>query len=354
MSKFLSSKIKYISPYIPGEQPKTDNLLKLNTNENPYPPEKCADEGISSKDIASLRLYSDPEAYEATLSVAKYYGLGYDNVLLTNGSDEAIAFSFLCFGERGLLLTFVTYTFYKHIASLFNIAYTEVGMNGDLTIPKEKLYNAGKCVVLANPNAQTGIAMTAKDIEKILVNNKDSVVIVDQAYIDFAPAMCNAIPLIDKYENLIVIGTFSKSRSLAGARLGFVLGQKELLEDVKRVKNSFNPYNVNALTQKLCIKSIKDDKSFKNNTEKVIFERERLKNKLECFGFKVLPSSSNFLSARHEKMSAESLYEKLAKTGIFVRHIPDGGMKDYLRITVGTEKDTDRLLNAISGILGEI
>lgn len=351
MSKYTTNLINDISPYVPGEQPKEKKYIKLNTNENPYYTSKDAVESISEAVLKGLNRYSDPECTELVGAIAEFYGVGTDNVLVTNGSDEALAFAFFAYGRGGVCYPDVTYGFYDVIANLFGCAIKHIALKDDFTVDECAFYNCGKTVVLANPNAQTGIELSKAAIERILSANRENIVIVDQAYADFG--QCNAIELIKRYNNLVVVNTFSKSRSLAGARVGYTIADKELIDDLKKVKNSFHPYNVNSVSALLAARAISDKDYFIQSVEKVKSTRKRLTDGLTALDFTVLPSSANFVMAKRGAVGGRELYEKLKVNGILVRHFQDERICDFVRITVGTDIETDALLQAINKILKE-
>lgn len=350
MSDFLNGRLNALEPYVPGEQPKSD-FIKLNTNENPYFPTKYAVDRICAHDIENLRLYSDPDCAELVGSIAAYYGVKPENVIATNGSDEALAFCFAAFCENGALFPDVTYGFYKVFASLFGVEYKEAPLKSDFTVDIEPYLSCKKTVFLANPNAQTGIYMPLSEIEKIVASNPNDVVVLDEAYIDFGGD--SAVRLTEKYKNLVVVQTFSKSRSLAGARVGFAIADKSLIDDLKRIKFSFNPYNVNRVSMAVAAEAMKDKAYFKECVTRIICSRERLISRLNEMGFEVLPSKSNFVLARHEKTDGGGLYLKLRSHGVLVRHFKDTRISDYIRITVGTEEEVGKLLEILEDIVHE-
>jgi histidinol-phosphate aminotransferase len=270
-------------------------------------------------------------------------------VLATNGSDEALAFAFMAYGRVGVCFADVTYGFYNVIANLFNCPVEIVKLNEDFTIDATKFYNKGKTVVIANPNAQTGIELNFSEIEKIIASNNDNIVIVDQAYADFGN--CNVIPLVKKYKNLVVVNTFSKSRSLAGARVGYVIADEKLITDLNTIKFSFHPYNVNTLSMLMATEAIKDKSYFNLTVGNIVRNREKLTATLKELGFTVLPSSANFVLAKSDKVGGKELYEKLKDKGILVRYFADERIADYVRITIGTEIEMETLTNAIENIL---
>lgn len=351
MSKFLNSPLSALEPYTPGEQPPGREYIKLNTNESPYFPSKYAVEKIGCAELENLRLYSDPECLELSEAIAQFYNVKKENVLPANGSDEALAFCFSAFCGEGAIFPDITYGFYRVFAKLFGVGYKEAPLNPDFTVDTAPYLSCSRTVFLANPNAQTGIYLDIREIEKIVKSNPQSVVVVDEAYVDFGAVSC--VPLIKKYDNLIVVQTFSKSRSLAGARVGFAVACESLTDDLKRVKFSFNPYNVNRLSGALAAEAIKDEAYFKECVEKIISTRKVLTEGLEALGFTVLPSQANFVLAGSEKISGENLYKRLKERGILVRHFPDRRINNFVRITVGDDGQIQTLLKTVKQILEE-
>ena len=355
MSKYLSSRLSKLVPYTPGEQPQNlSEFIKLNTNENPYFTSRYAVEKITEKEVENLRLYSDPTAKMLVDEIANYYGFSRDNVIVSNGSDEVLAFCFkaFCDEEREICFPDITYGFYEVYANLMNLKVNKIPLKEDFTIDINDYIDCGKNVIFANPNAQTGISLSVDDIEKIVSSNSDYAVIVDEAYVDFGGE--TVLPLVKKYDNLVVIRTFSKSRSLAGGRVGFAIGSKDIILDLQTVKNSFNPYNLNRLSIICATESIKDDKYFLSCVEKIISTRERFVKNLVELGFEVLPSKANFVMAKPTFMDAEKLYLTLKEMGVLVRYFKDSRIKDYLRISIGTDSDMDTLIEKIKLIKGSI
>ncbi len=350
MSRFADSRINAISPYVPGEQPRDRKYIKLNTNENPYYTSARAVAAVDGETLLNLKRYSDPESRELTAAIAARYGVDCAEVLVTNGSDEALAFAFYAYCRQGVCFPDVTYGFYEVIAKLFGCPCEKISLLEDFTLRPSDYFGKGKSIVIANPNAQTGIAADGGDIESIIANNRENIVIVDQAYADFSD--WNAVPLIKKYDNLVTVNTFSKSRSLAGARVGYIIAPPQLIEDIKKVKDSFHPYNVNAVSSVLAKNAIEDEEYFKSTVEKIVKTRGFLVDGLKEYGFEVLPSSANFVLAKCA-MGGERLYKLLKDRGILVRHFGDERIKDYIRITVGTDSETGKLLNVIKEILDD-
>ena len=349
MSRFACEKVNGIAPYVPGEQPQDKSYIKLNTNENPYYTSDRAVKSITQDVLKNLKRYSDPECKPLVRAIANYYGVSSENVLITNGSDEALAFCFQAYGRGGVCYADVTYGFYDVFAHMYDCPVEHIHLEKDYSIDFEKYYAKHKTIVIANPNAQTGIALSLSAIEKIIIENSDNIVIVDQAYVDFFGE--NAIPLIKKYDNLVVVNTFSKSRSLAGARVGYIIADSKLIVDLNKVKYSFHPYNVNTVSMLLAKNAIEDDEYFKLTVSKIVATRAKLIDGLKDLNFYVLPSSANFVLACTQKMSGEDLYLKLKEKAILVRHFSDKRIKNFIRITVGTDQETAALLAALKEIL---
>lgn len=345
MNEFFSRKLAGLQPYVPGEQPRDKSYIKLNTNENPYFPSRYAVGKADVDALNDLRLYSDPECAELTAAVANLYGVKPSNVLPANGSDEALAFGFAAFGDDGAVFPDVTYGFYKVFARLFGVEYTEIPLENDFILRADAYIDSGKMIVIANPNAQTGLYLPLEEVERIVGGNPNNVVIVDEAYIDFGGE--SAVGLIDKYENLVVVQTFSKSRSLAGARVGFAVACEARISDLKRIKYSFNPYNVNRLSCALAAAAIKDAEYFEQCRAKIIATRERMTAQLRELGYTVLPSAANFVLAKSPKIIGAEVYARLKREGILVRHFDDRRIADYVRITVGTDEQTAALIAAV-------
>lgn len=352
MSRFSTDVVNSILPYVPGEQPQDKKYIKLNTNESPYYMSKTALESIGEKELNSLRLYCDPDAKLITKEIASFYGVNEENVLVTNGSDEILAFSFLAFCKgKPTAFADVTYGFYKVYAKIFEVLATEIELLDDFSLDLQAFNNFNGNIILANPNAQTGLFVENDKLEEIVKSHKNNLVLIDEAYADFANSTMANLTKI--YDNLLVTGTFSKSRSLAGARLGFCIGDKQLIDDLKKVKYSFNPYNVNSLSQILGYKAMADRDYFYECCNKIIQTREKLKISLKNLGFEVLDSKANFLLVRSNKISGKELYERLKDLGILVRHFSDKRICDFVRITIGTDEQMNVLCEKIRLILGE-
>ncbi len=351
MSRYFSSRLEAIEPYVPGEQPRDRAYIKLNTNESPYPPAPAVIRAIDSAAVADLRLYSDPTASSLITALAKTYGVSEDMVFAGNGSDEVLAFAFHAFGENGFSAPALSYGFYPVFAAFFGIPYTAYPMLPDLGIDMKALEAAKGSVVIANPNAQTGLAVPLSEIEE-LAERTSGVLIVDEAYVDFGGE--SALPLVGKYDNLLLIGTFSKSRNLAGARLGYAIGNPELIADLNRLKFSFNPYNLNRLSLIAGTAALSDPAYFKDCTARIRASRERVKKELRALGFSVTESSANFLLTKTEKMHGRDLYLALRDRGILVRYLGDPLIPDHIRITIGSEEEMDAFLSSLKSILKEL
>lgn len=353
MSRFLKEAYKNLVPYVPGEQPRDfSSYIKLNTNESPFPPSPKATACLTEEEGEKLRLYSDPESKAATEAIADYYGLKAENVLVTNGSDEALEFVFGAFFDEKREVCFpdITYGFYPSCCRFFGLKINEVPLKEDFTVDVEALVNTDKNVVIANPNAPTGIALSIADIKRILDANRERLVVVDEAYVDFGAYSC--VSLINDYENLIVVQTFSKSRSLAGARLGIILSNEQIVRDLNSVKYSFNPYNVGRLASLVGTEAIKDADYFNYCRAEIMKNRAVCARELKKMGFQVLDSSANFLFARHEKVGGEFLYRELKKRGVLVRHFDKPRIEDFIRITIGTAEQMRAFLAAVKEIIG--
>ncbi len=350
MSRFFAGKLASLKEYIPGEQPKNQKYIKLNTNESPYPPSESVIKAINEREAELLRLYPDPDCTRLKEKLAALYGVEKENVFVSNGSDDVLNFAFLAFGEKGAVYADITYGFYKVFAALHGIESEIIPLEADFSIDTAKYYGKNKLIAIANPNAPTGLFVSPKEIEKIALANPDSVVLVDEAYVDFGGESC--IPLTKDHENLIVVATYSKSRSLAGARLGFAIGPKELILDLEKIKFSTNPYSINRLTLLAGEAAIDDDGYYKANCKKIIEAREYAKCELENMGFEVTDSKANFLFASSDRISGKELYLKLRDEGILVRHFDDERITRFNRITVGTMDEMRALVEAVKKILG--
>lgn len=351
MSKFMNPRLEALEAYIPGEQPQDRTYIKLNTNESPYPPSKGVRKAIDRQRIDNLRLYCDPNATALKEELAKLYGKKPTEVFVSNGSDDILNFAFLAFGADGVLFPDISYGFYEVFANLHGMPFETVPLKKDFSIDVADYCDKKKMVVIANPNAPTGMALPVKKIEKTLKANPDHVVLIDEAYVDFGGESC--ADLIEKYPNLLCVQTFSKSRSMAGARLGFAIGSEELIADLEKVKYSTNPYNVDGLTQAAGVAALQENSYYMRNCRRIIKSRNYTKKELEKLGFEVLPSKTNFLFARSEKIGGRELYLLLKEKGILVRHFHKERTKDYNRITIGSQKDMEAFIAVVTEILGE-
>ena len=352
MSRFFSDRYATLVPYVPGEQPLDRRYLKLNTNESPFPPSPGVLAAVSEEG-GKLNLYSDPDARALRAKMAEYYGVTPDRVIMSNGSDEVLNFAFMAFSSEARPLVFpdITYGFYPVFAALNRLPYTEIPVKDDLSIDPADYIGGKRTVVIANPNAPTGLFLPLSEIEKIVKGNPDGVVIVDEAYVDFGGK--SAVPLTAKYDNLLVVGTYSKSRSMAGARLGFGIGNPDLIRDLNTIRNSTNPYNVNRMTLAAGVAALEDDAYYRANCKKIEEARAWTTERLTALGFTVIPSTANFLFARHPSIGGEALYLALKDRGILIRHFSKPRIVDYNRITVGTKEQMETLVAAIETILKE-
>lgn len=351
MNKLWSSMAKRAEPYVPGEQLNKENIIKLNTNENPYPPSPIVIEAISKEIGKDLRLYPSPTMDDLKQTIARYYQLEKENVFVGNGSDEVLAFSFMAFFNPGKQIVFpeITYSFYPVYAKLFHIPYKKIPLNEDFTLDVASFFNSEGGVIFPNPNAPTSIYLSLEKVEEIAKQNRDKVVIVDEAYIDFAPK--SAVSLIDSYDNLLVIQTFSKSRALAGLRVGFALGNESLIEALIRMKDSFNSYPVDRLALAGAKAAMEDTAYFREITNKIIRTREWVTEKLEHLGFFVLPSATNFVFASHAQFPAKSLYEQLREQNILIRYFAQKPIDNFARITIGTDEEMEIFIAAVEKLV---
>jgi len=351
MSKFLKNSLLSLEEYVPGEQPRDKKYIKLNTNESPFPPSPKAINAIKEKELCDLRLYSDPECKNLKEAIASYYDVAAENVFVSNGSDESLNFFFMAFCDEEKKVCFpeISYGFYKVFADLYGLEYEAIPLKDDFTIDANDYINKNKNVVIANPNAPTGLSLSLCDIEKIVSSNPDHIVVIDEAYVDFGGE--SAVKLTKKYKNLMVVQTFSKSRSLAGARLGFAIADKEIIKDMEKIKYSTNPYNINRLTLILGTEAIKDREYFEANRNLIIQAREYTQKALTDLGFDVLSSKTNFVFAKSDSISGEELYLKLKDKGILVRHFSKPEICQYNRITIGTMDEMKALIKAIGEII---
>ena len=351
MSNYLNPAIEAMTAYIPGEQPRDKAYIKLNTNENPYPPAPSVVAAMNAGEVEDLRLYSDPTAKVLKEKLAELYGLKPENIYVGNGSDEVLYFLFRAYGQSGAAFPDISYGFYSVFAELCGIPATVIPLEADFSIDPAKYHGLDRFIVIANPNAPTGLSLTLPEIEGILKSNPNAVVAIDEAYVDFGGE--SAYPLMEKYENLMVVRTFSKSRSMAGARLGYALGPAALIADLEKLKYSVNPYNVNRLTLRLGEATVDAESYYREKCAAIMATRERTAEALTALGFTVLPSRTNFLFVKSDKIDGRALYEKLKDRGILVRHFGNPRIADYIRLTIGTDAQMDACLAAIRAILEE-
>jgi len=354
MSRFWSPVVQTLTPYIPGEQPQLQRLVKLNTNESPYGPSTKALAAIESQNTADLRLYPDPEGAALKRAIAKLHNVGPQQVFLGNGSDEVLAHIFAGLLKQSKPIHFpdITYSFYPVYCKLFGIDYQTVPLNEKFEINTADYKTPNGGIIFPNPNAPTGRSIPRSEIEALLARNKDSVVVIDEAYVDYGTESC--IPLLcgDKCpENLLVVHTLSKSRALAGLRVGFAVGHPDLIEGLERVKNSFNSYPLGRLAQAGAIAAIEDQAHLEETSAKVVQTRAKLIEQLNAFGFETLPSTANFIFTRHPQHAGAKLYQALRDRGIIVRHFKSPRIEEFLRITIGTDEQSGELVTALKEIL---
>ena len=353
MSRFLSPTLSAVTPYTPGEQPQDQQYIKLNTNESPYLPSPAVIAAVSEHEVEKLRLYSDPACADLLKAAAAHFGLQPEQIMPGNGSDENLFFALraFCDADHPLAYADITYGCYGVWCGLMHIPSHIIPLKEDFTLDPKDYYGLNQTIVLANPNAPTGMALPRAEIEGILKANPNNVVIVDEAYVDFGGESC--VPLIDQYENLLVVQTFSKSRQLAGARLGLAMGNAKLIADLNRVKFSLNPYNINRLTLKAGKAALEDTAYFEKTCAAIVETRSWTKQQLEARGFAVLDSRSNFLFASTDRKDGEALYKELKKNGILVRHFDAPRIQNWLRITIGTSGQMKIFVNTLDKIMEE-
>ncbi len=353
MSKYFSNLLSSIKPYTPGEQPDTNSkYIKLNTNESPFPPRE---EIVRKAEqiVRSYNLYSDPSLTMLRESIGKCCGVEKECITCSNGSDELLLFSFLAFGDRekGIVSSDITYSFYSTLTALLNIPLSEVQLDESFKIQIEELKRREGTIVIANPNAPTGIALKRDEIESLVSSNQNRIVIVDEAYVDFGGE--SSISLTKKYPNLVVIKTFSKSLSLAGLRLGYAISNEELINDIERVRTSINPYNINSFSLTVGSLVIQDKDYNEKNIKTIIQNRENTSKSLKELGFDVLDSSSNFLFISHKKLNGDELYQKLKQRGVLIRHFDKDRIKNWNRVSIGKKEDMDEFIRLTKEILDE-
>lgn len=353
MSRFFSNKYKSLVPYTPGEQPKDTQYIKLNTNESPFPPSPNA-QLYASKAAMNLQLYSDPQCTELVEVACKRFNINKDEIIFSNGSDEVLNFAFMAFCDENTPAVFpdITYGFYTVFAQINNLPYKQIPLKDDFTICINDYKNANGTIFIANPNAPTGIALTVDEIEEIVKSNTENIVVIDEAYVDFGAE--SVVPLTKKYDNLLVTQTFSKSRSLAGGRLGFAIGNKELIQDLNTIKYSTNPYNVNSLTMAAGVGSLLDDSYYMDNCKTIVNNRDWTVNELKKLGFEIIESKANFVFAKHNKAEGQEIYLRLKEKGVLVRHFDKDRLSPYNRITIGSMEQMSVLIEKLKEVLEEL
>jgi len=351
VSRFLSEKFKTLETYVPGEQPAEGEYIKLNTNESPYPPAPGVISAIKDDELKRLRLYPNPDGVRLLDKLAAFYSVGRENVIIGNGSDELLAFAFLAFCDsgRGVVFPDITYGFYPVYAKLFGLPYQQIPLNENLAVDPVDYCCILNNIIIANPNAPTGTVISLSDIESIVRGNRDHVVLIDEAYVGFGAD--SAIPLTRNHENLLVIHTYSKSRSMAGARLAYTIGPAPLIDDLNKMKYSFNPYNVNRLTQRMGEAAIDDEGYYAEKRSEIVATREYTAMKLRDMGFIMTDSMANFIFTKPPGIRGFDMYAALKEKGILVRQWNKPRISDYLRITIGTKEQMDALIDAVAKIL---
>ncbi|MBO5909014.1 MAG: histidinol-phosphate transaminase [Clostridia bacterium] len=353
MSRFFSKKYSMLTPYIPGEQPQDMQYIKLNTNESPFSPSSKAIE-MAAKAAENLQLYSDPECKELVSVAAKAFGVERDEIIFTNGSDEVLNFAFMAFcdSENPAVFPDITYGFYKVFAQLNGVPYTEIPLKEDFSVCTDDYKGINKTVFIANPNAPTGIFLSVSEIEEIVKSNPQNIVVVDEAYIDFGGQ--SVIPLIKKYDNLLVVGTFSKSRSLAGGRLGFGIGCKSIIGNINIIKYSTNPYNINRMTAAAGVGTLLDENYTKECCAEIIRVRKWTVDKLRELDFSMTESMANFIFAKHKSIDGKQIYLRLKEKGVLIRHFDTARLSLYNRITVGSEAQMQIFIDKLKECLEEL
>ena len=351
MSRYLNNSLQSLAAYVPGEQPRDMAYIKLNTNESPFPPAPKVMEAVTKEQVELLRLYSDPECKGLKEKLAKLYGVEPKNIFVGNGSDEVLNFLFLGFAQDGVVFPDITYGFYKVFSQLYGLDYTQIPLKEDFSVDPSDYFGSSRMTVIANPNAPTGMNLSLDQIEAIVKANQDHVVVIDEAYVDFGGE--TAYPLTEKYDNLIVVRTFSKSRSLAGARLGYAIGPEGLIADLEKIRYSTNPYNIDRLALLIGEAAVESEDYYQEKCAEIIRVREMTRGTLEKMGFEVLPSKTNFLFAQKSGISGAELYAGLRRRGILVRHFTQPRIENYVRITVGTQEQMEKACAALFDILQE-
>ncbi|MBR3949798.1 MAG: histidinol-phosphate transaminase [Oscillospiraceae bacterium] len=351
MSRFLNDRYRTLEAYTPGEQPRDMQYIKLNTNESPYPPAPSVVEAMTAEQVELLRLYSDPTAKALKEKLAKLYSVEAENVFVSNGSDEVLNFAFMAFGGKGVVFPEISYGFYEVYADLYALESEKIPLKPDFSIDHRDYCGKNRMVVIANPNAPTGMGISPEQIGEILRSNPDSLVLIDEAYVDFGGETC--LPLIKQYDNLLVTRTFSKSRCLAGGRLGYAFASPAIIADLEKIKYSTNPYNINRLTLLLGEKTVEAEDYYQEKCRQIMQTRAWTARQLEELGFQVLPSQTNFLFAKTEAMDGGALYNALKARGILVRHFSNPRISQYNRITIGTKAQMETFINTVKEVLYE-
>lgn len=348
MSRFLDVRLASLEEYVPGEQPKDKSYIKLNTNESPYPPPENVIKALSYNEAASLRLYSDPENSVLKQRLASLYGVSYDNVFVSNGSDETLNFAFMAYGRDGVSFPDITYGFYGVFAALYGLKTDVIPLNDDFSVNTSAFLGKGGLTVIANPNAPTGIALPLSTLECIVAAS-NGIVLIDEAYVDFGAE--SAVSLVGKYDNVIVVRTFSKSRSMAGARLGYAFADSAVIRDLEKIRYSTNPYNINRLTQAAGAAALENQMYFDENCRRIIKTREHFTAELKKRGFTLTDSMANFVFAESDRIGGEELYLKMKENGVLIRHFGSERIKNRNRITIGSEAEMQRFLEITDRIL---
>ena len=359
MSRFLSKKYEDLEPYVPGEQPQDQKYLKLNTNESPFPPARAAQEKAAEA-AKNLHLYSDPdcrilaEKLAERLSEDSGLKLTDKNVIITNGSDEVLNFAFMtfCSEEKPAVFPDITYGFYPVFADMNGVPYREIPLDGEFRIDPADYMGVNGTVFIANPNAHTGVALGRDQIEEILKGNPDDLVIVDEAYVDFGAE--SSLPLLEKYDNLLIVQTFSKSRSLAGGRLGFGVGPEDIITDLQTIRFSTNPYNVNSMTMAAGVGVLEEEEYTRGNCESIIVNRRYTQERLSAMGFELTDSAANFIFMKHPDVDGGRIYEEMKKKGVLIRHFTKERMAQYNRVTIGSREQMDRFLEVLGEVIEEL
>lgn len=352
MSRFLNERYAALEAYTPGEQPRDKKYIKLNTNESPFPPSDGVIAALNGSEVADLRLYPDPECKALKGKLSELFGYGAENIFVSNGSDDILNFAFMAFFDSGVRFPDISYGFYKVYADLHGVPYETVPLRDDFRVAVGDYIGCEQNVVIANPNAPTGLCLSRDEVEQIVRSNPDRVVLIDEAYVDFGGE--SAIPLVKKYDNLLVVRTFSKSASLAGGRLGFAVASEGLIRDLEKIKYSTNPYSLNRLTLLAGERTVDDADYYRENCRIIAENRDYTIRELRRLGFTVTDSKANFVFAESPDVDGETLYYELRERGILVRFFGKGRIKNYNRITVGTRADMNALLKAIEEIRGEM